>query len=373
MSARLGFCVLVGVVAALTAVAKGPRLLTPPPGAVVPLLDQVKKDYLALPRAERRRAFVDKTCRNRLRESGCHPLPVDFRWDVMDPAELRLYAGDRCVFITNGAVGCVRCENLEIARTYRWSVKVGGQISVSTFKTEDVAPRLLKVDGVVNMRDLGGRIGLEGRRVRQGRVFRSGELNRAAIRDRHDRTAPWTPARLSLPQGSVRYLCETLGVRTDLDLRDNLECTGMTGSPLGSAVRWVHLESERYGTMQSPRGKAIFGKTFAVFLDEGNYPIDLHCIAGQDRTGSVAFILNGLLGVSEEELYRDWESTAFWNSNVGFCHDARLDKLVVGLSGYPGATLNQKIESYVKSVGFSDKDIRKFREIMLEPIKEDGR
>ena len=43
-----------------------------------------------------------------------------------------------------------------------------------------------------------------------------------------------------------------------------------------------------------------------MFLDPANYPIDFHCIAGQDRTGAVAFILNALLGVEEEELYLDW-------------------------------------------------------------------
>ena len=95
-------------------------------------------------------------------------------------------------------------------------------------------------------------------------------------------------------------------------------------------------------------------------------PIDFHCIAGQDRTGAVAFILNGLLGVSEEDLYLDWEVTGFWNENAGFNHKNRFDHLVNGFQKLKGENLHEKIENYVLSLGFTRADIEKFRSIMLE-------
>ena len=144
----------------------------------------------------------------------------------------------------------------------------------------------------------------------------------------------------------------------------------MTGSPLGPTVAWAHNSSSAYGGMQYKGGKDAFVKSFKLFCDEKNYPIVVHCIAGQDRTGSLAFILNGLLGVGEEDLYRDWEASGFWNKDPSFNHRERFDKLVEGFNAnFPQPTWREKMEAYVKSLGFTQEDIDKFRAIMLEEDK----
>lgn len=109
--------------------------------------------------------------------------------------------------------------------------------------------------------------------------------------------------------------------------------------------------------MQSDEGREVFIDTFKVFLDESKYPIIMHCIAGQDRTGAVAFILNGLLGVEEEELYLDWEVTGFWNPSAMFRHEHLFDKLVEGFKTWPGKNLNEKIEG---KRPFSTLDVQPF-------------
>ena len=141
----------------------------------------------------------------------------------------------------------------------------------------------------------------------------------------------------------------------------------MTGSPLGPEVKWIKVSSSAYSGMAKDSSKEAFAKAFRVFLDETNYPIDFHCIAGADRTGSLAFILNGLLGVDEEELWRDWEVTAFQKEKIDFGHRTRFSKLVKVFDAFPGANIHEKIVAYVKSAGFTDADIEKFRSIMLEP------
>ena len=45
---------------------------------------------------------------------------------------------------------------------------------------------------------------------------------------------------------------------------------------------------------------------FAIFGNKDNYPIVMHCSIGTDRTGMLAFLINSLLGVSEEDLYKDY-------------------------------------------------------------------
>ena len=163
------------------------------------------------------------------------------------------------------------------------------------------------------------------------------------------------------------YIRTRFGIKTDIDLRSDKECFGMTGSPLGPTVKWEHISSSAYGGMTSEGGKRAFAKVFRVFLDENNYPIDFHCIAGQDRTGAVAYILNGLLGVDEDLLALDWETTGFWNRGNAFRHDKLYDKLVECFKkNYPADTVRERLEKYVLSLGFTEADIAKFRKIMLE-------
>ena len=176
----------------------------------------------------------------------------------------------------------------------------------------------------------------------------------------------FTPGKSRLNDAVRDYVVNGLGIRSDIDLRTDGECRGMTGSPAGPEVTWFHISSAAYAAMQTPDGKEAFRKVFRVFLDEKNYPLVFHCIAGQDRTGAVAFIISGLLGVAEDELYLDWEETGFWNVKLSFNHKDRFDKLVKGFEKFPGSTLNEKIENYVLSLGFTAEDIAKLRSIMLE-------
>jgi protein-tyrosine phosphatase len=132
---------------------------------------------------------------------------------------------------------------------------------------------------------------------------------------------------------------------------------------LGEKVKWVHISSDNYGGIGKEKGREAFTKCFKVFLDEANYPIVFHCIAGADRTGSLACILNGLLGVEAELLHKDWQYT--WSKRGKEVPEERWEKLMKVFSEYEGATLNEKIEKFVLSNGFTVEDIEKFRSLML--------
>lgn len=175
---------------------------------------------------------------------------------------------------------------------------------------------------------------------------------------------------VNLTEEGRRYMLDVLGIRSDVDLRNDRECLHMTSSPLSDDVKWFHIPSQSYERIDSQAGREAFAEVFKVFLNEENYPIIFHCLAGQDRTGTVACILNGLLGVSEEEIYLDWEASGFWNKNATVNHENCLDKLIAVFDAYEGATLNERIEKFVLSLGFTPEDIQRFRDIMLEKVDD---
>ena len=371
--------ILAALAGALFAAAGAPlEIVSPKEGATVPTLTPDMKAYLAQPRAERVKLFADPAERKRIAKFGDRPQKTLLSWACTVPAatgtvwsvKVRRAKDGKVVFTEKTHKTSLEIDNLEIACDYKWRVKGatadGAQLRAEgTFRTEDIAPRLIHLSRVHNMRDLGGRVGLGGRRVRQGIVYRSAGLNANARKSKSK--GGMVPGAVTLTDKSRAYAKGVLGIRTDLDLRSDKECFGMTGSPLGPEVKWIKISSSAYSGMAKDPGKSAFAQVFRVFLDEKNYPIDFHCIAGADRTGSLAFILNGLLGVDEEELWRDWEVTAFQKEKLDFGHRTRFSKLVKVFDAFPGATIHEKIAAYVKSVGFTDADIEKFRVIMLEP------
>ena len=380
---------LIPVVCALSLglVAESAEVVSPKDGMEVPLLNAAQKHYYSLPRAEREKYFADAEKDKPLafRKYGTWPEPVRLRWrpeageTSFDVKVVRMPDGKPFFRATKSATNEVEVWNLEIGREWEWSVAAGGRTSRGRFRTEEQAPRMLRIDNIKNCRDLGGRIGLDGRRVRQGLLIRTQGLNGNAKfkREKGERgkiiEPPTKRGEDRLTPEARRYLTEELGVRTDIDLRNEYECFGMDGSPLGPGVRWEHLSLlGAYNLICSKDPRETLTKVLRLMLDEKNYPIVFHCIGGADRTGCIAYALEGLLGVAEEEMWLDWETTAFGNSfRSGGLADQKhrnwFKKLAKGFDAYPGATVRERVEAGFRSLGFTDADFEKFRSIMLEP------
>ncbi len=153
-------------------------------------------------------------------------------------------------------------------------------------------------------------------------------------------------------------------LRFFLDLRTDAEIGAMMDSPAGPSVNWIRRSSPSYHQIYRETEAKVSVENFRLFLDPTNYPIDFHCIAGADRTGSLAFILNGLLGVDPDDLRRDWEITA----SQSFVYEGRWDRLMAGVKSYakPGEPFHKRIEAYLEHYGVTPTEIAKFRSLMLE-------
>ena len=338
----------------------------------VSLLKPGHRAYLEMDRVARENAFSNVTFRAAMRATGDRPEPVVLDWGTgTPPYSVAVRADGETIWSATLPTRSAEVHNLEIARDYAWTARdaKGKVVGGGRFRTADEAPRLLNIPGVPNVRDLGGRIGLGGRRIRQGLVYRSAGWNDNASRTVFTNgtavVTNWTVGAVRCTPAAAELFVKPLGIRTDLDLRSDDECRGMSGSPIGKDVRRIQVSSGNYWDMTNAVYKAAFAADFRVFLDRENYPIVFHCIAGADRTGSLACILNALLGVGEDELAKDWEMTGFANDHVKLRHDIRWNLLVGAFGGYPGETLNARIEAYVRDCGFTDADIARFREIML--------
>ncbi len=207
--------------------------------------------------------------------------------------------------------------------------------------------------------------------IRQGLIYRSAGLNANSPDFNWDRTK-WKKERIEdfrigetkLSPVGVAYINDVLHWKTDLDLRSPGEVATMKESPAGPAVNWEHHSSLSYGGIFGQNGNCTgegpeaMARNFRLFCDRANYPIEFHCIAGADRTGALAYVLNGVLGVKADDLEKDWEITA----NSYFKYEKMFDSLAGGFDqfGAPGDPLHKKIEAYLQKIGVTPEEIASF-------------
>jgi protein-tyrosine phosphatase len=256
--------------------------------------------------------------------------------------------------------------NLEIGKTYYWKVAAvnnedGTSIESETrsFTVDALTPRVLNVPKVDNFRDLGGRRGLEGRLIPQGLIFRCSGFNN------NSSDGGKTPGAPRFTEEGLRIIREELKIKTDLDLRSHGETARMTTSPLGEDVNYINISTVCYAPTFTKSGMDIMAQNFRVFTKPENYPIAFHCIAGADRTGSLAVLLEALLGVDRDEIMRDYVLTSFFTTRP----HANGDILLNGLDhfGKPEESLSVKAERYFMEAGITPEEILSFRTIVLGP------
>lgn len=344
-------------------------IVEPKDGALVPTLKEGQKAYFEGNRAERFMRMDNPADRARFLAMGSAQQPLKLEWTGPENGswELTVAAegGKEDFFqVTNRVVWIT---NLELGKTYHWMVKdaESGEFAAAGFKTEDIAPRLLRADGIDNFRDLGGWKTTDGRRVRENLFFRSAAL-RSSSKGQGGlfrRTAVLGERRIT--EAGIRTLHDDFGIKTDLELRSQQETAGMDDTVLGRDVRWVAVPFVAYELIDNVvRGREAFANIFSVLAKKESYPVLMHCSGGRDRTGTLAFLLNGLLGVPEEDLCRDWEASVFSDAGAKFS-PARLQRLLDYLKTMPGDTLRERIEFYAKGCGVTDAEIASFRAIML--------
>ena len=294
------------------------------------------------------------------------PDPVVFRWKYLrgDKANVVNYtlrisenfdmtdALEYTVMSENASV-----YNLKAGTAYYWTVTANYASAsvtspVSHLRTNAHAPRALYVGGIKNVRDLGGWATSGGKRVKQGLALRSMALSYIS---------GGSEFKQYISEDGINVMKNELGVKSEIDVRQDSEMPLETykNSVLGEGVNYFRCPLNYNDDYLDADNRASLKDIFEIFADESNYPIDFHCAAGADRTGMIAYFLNGLLGVAQEDLYRDYLLTNFAKTDGNFRPLSNItNKYVATVNAYRGDTLKEKIYNYLSEViGISRTDL----------------
>ena len=293
---------------------------------------------------------------------------LDLKWEAEDSAEeyevtLSLDEELESATIYTTEKAKLHVDDLFVNKQYYWQVSAladGEEIAKSeiyTFKTF-ATPRTISIEGVSNTRDLGGKNTESGKKLKQGRIYRGAYLD-------------------EVTETGIKQALETYGIKTDLDLRKSAEGTAGTSSPLGNGVKYLQYSCPYYlgkDGIDNQDNWENLAKAIKVFAKEENYPVFFHCSVGRDRTSMVAMLLEGLLGVSKEDIWIDYEMSFF---SVRGCLDKADPQRMVNtfLNTYnyladnyaeDNSSFSAACEAFLLEIGVTQAEIDAIRENMLE-------
>jgi len=177
--------------------------------------------------------------------------------------------------------------------------------------------RRIDFEGSFNFRDLGGWQTNDGRTMRWQRLYRADSVHRMSDAD-------------------VRRAHEDLGIRTLIDLRGDLEVQyGGVGAlaelvvarhhaPLSSRREAVAIDATVAAAASSDRTPDAMVNQYLAILDNSSdlivssiqamasdeaLPAVFFCAAGKDRTGVLAAVVLGAVGVRDEDIVADYVLT----------------------------------------------------------------
>ena len=108
-------------------------------------------------------------------------------------------------------------------------------------------------------------------------------------------------------------------------------------------------------------------KICEFFADETVYPVYMHCMGGGDRTGTIAFLLGAMLGMSDEDLINDYEysnlSVSGERCRCSVVWKAFMEKLN---EFAPGGTIQTQVINYLEKCGVTEELRKKITTILTE-------
>ena len=227
-------------------------------------------------------------------------------YDTSMNAALNVYLYDTATStIDNQQVAYAQADNGIIhnmipGKSYYWEKASDNTVYGVVTATAPDNRRWLDVGNVWNVRDLGGLpVDTDNDGVNDGTV-----VYEKLIRG----------ARLNTSSSNIGLL-QDLGVDKEYDLTDSNE---LSGDVQFSGSSYVNDPAVHYNFNYGTAGYTSTRQAVTDIMTEvarNNNNIYFHCRVGADRTGTLAYLLEGLLGVPDEDRYEDYEMTSLAGLN----------------------------------------------------------
>jgi protein-tyrosine phosphatase len=246
--------------------------------------------------------------------------------------------------------------------------------------------RAVDLEGVFNFRDLGGWPTDDGHTVRWRRIFRADGLGR-------------------LTPGDLELLAP-IGLRTVIDLRTAQELDARGRYPIDThPVDYHHLpvidrtwdrEQARRENLPATEflhrayleilaeGASRFAAALTLLAGDDSLPAVFHCAAGKDRTGLMAALVLGAVGVARDAIVEDYALTQDTIDRFVARSAAEDPEVARNLADMPAAFLladpaamtlvlddlereHGTVAEYVRSIGVDADVLERLRNHLLEP------
>ncbi len=306
--------------------------LTTYSGSKVYLNTDTVHDYLSTDSKAKQTAFVREFCATR-RDYQDYQNTA-FKWsDSGKNSQYTVYFADNKNFkdayiVTTAKTSLVNKAGIFVpGKTYYWFVcgnTTGKCSAVDSFKIVNTPIRYITAGDVINMRDLGGQVSKNGGKVRYELVYRGAALDEYT----------------SHIDDTARGVFEYLGMQSEIELRGGKQHDTTGWDENNPNVHYITGAMYQEILSLDSEQKAQYKATFEAMADKNNYPFYFHCSAGADRTGTFAYLLYGLLGVSYDDIRPEYELTSF--SAIG---------LRPGNDYYKGQSLDQTHEGMLEQYG----------------------
>ncbi len=254
-------------------------------------------------------------------------------------------------YLLNSSRNTMTIDNLKTGTEYYYkAIQQNGEVHSGSFRTAE-STRFVTLPGLSNTRDIGGYTNSEGKRIRQGMIIRGTELDGL------------NEPKLYLDDKAVDSVCDTFGFVLEMDLR------GKSGSGESAQSRFPQAG---YKCFTTPNGEQIFTpyykeslrSIFSHLADGENYPMYLHCSYGADRTGTIVYLLYGVLNMTEDDMLAEYRRTGYY---LGKYAGKDMEEVNTGMEPYGGDTLSEKIVSFLtEEIGVTEEEIQSIRDLLLE-------